>query len=71
MRTMIDQLAELNRILLIVKSLGGDTQAINRNTVIQECQSIAIEGKMPDHSQSIDFTIQIELLICFYLDKMV
>ncbi len=59
---MIDQIAELNRVLLITNSLGDGQQAIERKMVIEECQSISIEGRMPEHSDSIDFAIEIGLL---------
>jgi hypothetical protein len=59
---MIDQIAELNRVLLMINSLTVGRQAIERKTVIEECQSIAIEGRMPEHADSIDFAVEISLL---------
>lgn len=60
---MIDQIAELNRVLVIVNSLTDEGKAVNRNIVLQECQRIAIEGRMPDHDVSVEFALQLGFLL--------
>lgn len=60
--SMIDQIAELNRVLIIVKSLAVDEHGVERDIVIEQCRSIAIEGRMPEHADSIEFALKIGLL---------
>ena len=59
---MIDQIAELNRVLIMVNSLAVEEQGIERKVVIEQCKSKAIEGRMPEHADSIEFAVEIGLL---------
>lgn len=59
---MIPYIAELNRVLITTNSLSYEITGVERGTLIEQCKSIVIEGRMPDHSDTIEFSIQIGLL---------
>lgn len=52
---MIDRIAELNRVLLAATELMDDDNVADLQTVLQQCASTVIEGRMPDHELSIEF----------------
>lgn len=62
MSFLIDQIAELNRVLLIINSISDVNTPLSRHVVVKECQKITIEGRMPEHEQSIDFALNIGLI---------
>jgi len=59
---MIDRVAELNRVLLAVSSLLSQDGKARHDSVIQQCESTIIEGRMPKHELSVQFAGRIGLL---------
>lgn len=59
---MIEQIAELNRVLLVARALAQTTSNILVEDLINGCKGVAIEARMPDHEQSIAFSVQVGLL---------
>lgn len=62
-RGMIDRLAELNRALIAVTVLKDNNNMANRADVLDQCASMVIEGRLPDHEATIRFAEYIGLLI--------
>src|SRR5450759_370974 len=61
---MIDQVAELNRILIAIESLSKDFGVRLRiGTVIAYCKALVIEGRMPEHELTIEFAQKLGLLV--------
>src|SRR3989344_4404617 len=59
---MLDKEAELNRVLIAINSVIGENGEADFSNVISQCESMVIEGRLPDHQASIDFAIQIEFI---------
>ena len=60
---MIDKLAELNRVMLAVRSLRDTNGVADLAAVIEHCKSTVIEARMPKHEMSLRFAEQAGLLI--------
>ncbi len=52
---MVDNIAELNRVLLAARTIADKARSAPVAAVIEQCESTVIEGRMPDHSVSIRF----------------
>lgn len=59
---MIPRIAELNRVVIAVRELVDLDGWAEMESVLRQCSSVVIEGKLPDHEQSIDFAISVGLL---------
>lgn len=59
---MVQHIAELNRVLITARMLSVRNRGIGIETLIKHCKSIAIEGRMPDHAATINFSIEIGLM---------
>ena len=59
---MVQYIAELNRVLIIAKALSTDIKGVDRLMLIEHCKSVAIEGRMPDHELTLEFSIEIGLM---------
>ena len=59
---MIDKLAELNRVLFAVSTLRDEKNAAEKGAVILHCKGVVIEGRMPDHEMTIEFSGHIGLI---------
>jgi hypothetical protein len=59
---MIQHIAELNRVLTTAKALSVSGERINLKSLIRHCKDGAIEGRMPDHSTTIAFTVEMGLM---------
>src|SRR5437660_1560224 len=59
---MIDKLSELNRVLLAVESLLGEEEGANYAAVVRQCESLVIEGRMPNHELAIAFAQELHFL---------
>jgi hypothetical protein len=59
---MVQHIAELNRVLVTAHQLSVANAGIEISTLIHHCKSITIEGRIPDHSITINFSLQIGLL---------
>ena len=59
---MISRLAELNRLLVAVRDLMDERRRAPNDAVIRQCASRVIEGRLPDHSETMTFAQQIGLL---------
>ncbi len=60
--TVVDNIAELNRLLLATQTLSNSGGATSLRTVVEQCQSTVIEGRMPDHTATIRFANSIGLV---------
>ncbi|PYJ68002.1 MAG: hypothetical protein DME75_13965 [Verrucomicrobia bacterium] len=52
---MIDKLDEINRVLIAAANLGAADDAVPVELVIEQCQTMVIEGRMPNHEDSVLF----------------
>jgi hypothetical protein len=52
---MIDKLDELNRALIAAEKLGAVTTSIPADLILEQCRKTVIEGRMPDHEQTLAF----------------
>lgn len=59
---MVDNIAELNRVLLATKTLSDAAQSADAEAVLEQCRSMVIEGRMPDHRVSVDFAASLGLI---------
>ena len=59
---MIERLLELNRLLSGVKTLANQKGIAKKSAVILWCKGFVLEGRMPDHEQTIDFCSMLGLL---------
>lgn len=59
---MVQHIAELNRVLITAKSLTTGVAGVAIETLIKHCRSVAIEGRMPDHATTINFSVEIGLM---------
>ena len=60
---MIEQIAELNRVLLTASELADPKKGLDQLELIDGCKRIAIEARMPDHETTVEFCIEIGLLL--------
>jgi hypothetical protein len=60
---MVDNVAELNRVLVATRLLANEKQSAAADVVIEQCQSIVIEGRMPDHQVSIRFATMLGFIV--------
>jgi len=58
---MIEHIAELNRVLLTAKSLSTGV-GIDKLALRDGCRSITIEGRMPEHLETIEFSVELGML---------
>ena len=58
---MVQYIAELNRVIITINSISS-SKGIERSVIVDQCRSIAIEGRMPDHEETIQFCVEIGLL---------
>ena len=61
---MIDWLDELNRSVIAVSELMDEHRTAHRVGVIEQCKSIVIESRLPDHEATLAFAQQLGLLAC-------
>lgn len=54
---MVDNIAELNRLLLAARSIANTEMSATTDAILELCQSTVIEGRMPDHRITIKFAI--------------
>src|SRR5439155_16120100 len=59
---MVDNIAELNRLLLAARLLTDEERSATVEAVIEQCRSTVIEGRMPDHEVTIKFAVLLGLL---------
>jgi hypothetical protein len=59
---MIEQIAELNRVLIIANELLDPIKGLDQFELIDGCKREAIEARMPDHQTTIEFSIEIGML---------
>ncbi len=59
---MINRIRELNRILFSVSALMDENKCARYESVLEDCNSMVIEGQMPDHELSIEFCNMIGFL---------
>lgn len=59
---MIDQIAELNRVLITAFELLDPLKGLQQHELIEGCKRITIEARMPDHEITVEFCIEIGLL---------
>lgn len=59
---MIGRIEELNRVLLSAKTLIDKNKSIEEDILIEYCQQVLIEARMPDHTLTIHFCENIGLL---------
>lgn len=59
---MVDNIAELNRLLLAARLLADEERSATAEAVIEQCRSTVIEGRMPDHEVTIKFSMLLGLL---------
>jgi hypothetical protein len=59
---MVEHVAELNRVLLTAKSLSVGGARVGVKLLIKHCKDFAIEGRMPDHSITVDFSVEMGLM---------
>jgi len=52
---MVENIAELNRLLLAARLLADEERSAAVEAVIEQCRSTVIEGRMPDHEVTIKF----------------
>jgi hypothetical protein len=52
---MVDNVAELNRLLIATQLVVGEENSASVEIVIEQCGSTVIEGRMPDHEVTIKF----------------
>ncbi|MFZ0639849.1 MAG: DUF3883 domain-containing protein [Candidatus Acidiferrales bacterium] len=60
---MIEKLAELNRVLLAVSELRDADGIADVEVVIEHCKATVIEARIPKHQLSLEFAVQIGLLL--------
>lgn len=60
---MVDNVAELNRVLLATRALADERHSAPSDAVIEQCRSTVIEGRMPDHQLSIQFAAAVGFLV--------
>lgn len=60
---MIPRVAELNRVALAVRALADVDGRVDVESVVSQCSSIVIEGRLPDHSETIRFALSVGLLL--------
>ena len=56
---MISKVDELNRVLIAAVNIGGFDAPVPTEIVIEQCSSTVIEGRMPNHEQTISFSHQL------------
>lgn len=59
---MVQHIAELNRVLITAKALVDEGESVAIKTLIKHCKAVAVEGRMPDHSITINFSVEIGLM---------
>ena len=59
---MIETVAELNRVLIAISEVTEPDGTAEYSNVIRQCESIVIEGRLPNHKLSIDFALTLELM---------
>ena len=59
---MITRLAELNRVLIVVRDLRDRRGRARIDAVVRQCSSTAIEAQLPDHQETIAFAERIGLI---------
>ncbi|UZE92467.1 MAG: DUF3883 domain-containing protein [Methanosarcinales archaeon] len=60
---MIQNINEINRLLLAILELaGGRNRAVPESTVIRQCKSIVLMGSLPNHEDTIDFCVTLEII---------
>jgi len=52
---MVDNIAELNRLLMALQLLADKKKAAPIEAVLDQCRSTVIEGRMPDHLLTVEF----------------
>ncbi len=56
---MIESANELNRVLLALAELRDEKGMADSEAIVRLCESVVIEGRMPDHRQSLAFAEKI------------
>lgn len=59
---MIPHIAELNRVVIAVRELADLDGRVEAESVIRQCSSLVIEGRLPDHEQSLEFAVAVGLV---------
>jgi hypothetical protein len=59
---MVDNIAELNRLLLATRLLADNDRSAPVEAVLEQCRSTVIEGRMPDHEVTVKFAILLGFL---------
>lgn len=60
---MIQHIAELNRVLIAVNTLLFDGKGVKKSEVVKICESYSIEGRFPDHDQTLQFSVLLGFLM--------
>lgn len=60
---MIDSLNEINRLLVAIINLSHGSKGALEKSVIRFCKDIVIEGRFPDHRSTINFSIEIGIVV--------
>ncbi|MDB5397961.1 MAG: hypothetical protein JWM91_5467, partial [Rhodospirillales bacterium] len=59
---MIARLPEINRVLRAVQTLAANEPLISVEAIVRHCREIVIEGRLPDHEQTLQFASSLGLL---------
>ena len=59
---MIDDFREINRVLLAIQELSVDDYA-KKNDVLNECRQVVLGGKIPNHGETVNFSISSGMII--------
>jgi hypothetical protein len=61
---MISKMDEINRVLIAAANIGGFDAPVPTEIVMEQCSSTVIEGRMPNHEQTISFSQQLGFVEC-------
>lgn len=59
---MIEDFREINRVLIAIQELSVDDYA-KKNDVLNECKQVVLGGKIPNHEETISFSISSGMII--------
>lgn len=59
---MIDRVAELNRVVIALKNVIEEDGNADYTNVLNQCDSVVIEGRLPNHKVSIGFAQDVGLI---------
>ncbi|MCX9013131.1 MAG: hypothetical protein OIN66_18675, partial [Candidatus Methanoperedens sp.] len=62
-RSMIQNVSEINRLLLAISELsGGKNTGVPESVIIRLCKSTVLMGSLPNHKDTIDFCIELKII---------